>query len=32
MVHGKRTTLMPEDVEQAMEALNVEVCELAELA
>lgn len=26
MVHGKRTTLKPEDVEHAMEALNVEVC------
>lgn len=26
MVHGKRGTLMPEDVEYAMEALNVEVC------
>lgn len=25
MVHGKRSTLMPEDVEYAMEALNVEV-------
>lgn len=25
MVHGKRSTLMPEDVEHAMEALNVEV-------
>lgn len=25
MVHGKRTTLTPEDVEYAMEALNVEV-------
>nr|ODN91282.1 transcription initiation factor TFIID subunit 6 [Cryptococcus depauperatus CBS 7841] len=24
MVHGKRTTLMPEDVEHALEALNVE--------
>lgn len=26
MVHGKRTTLMPEDIEHAMEALNIEVC------
>ena len=25
MVHGKRATLLPEDVEYAMEALNVEV-------
>lgn len=25
MVHGKRTTLMPEDIEHAMEALNIEV-------
>lgn len=25
MVHGKRQTLLPEDVEHAMEALNVEV-------
>ncbi|BEI92919.1 uncharacterized protein CcaverHIS019_0505470 [Cutaneotrichosporon cavernicola] len=24
MVHGKRTTLMPEDIEHAMEALNIE--------
>ncbi len=26
MVHAKRGTLLPEDVEYAMEALNVEVC------
>lgn len=25
MVHGRRTTLMPEDIEHAMEALNIEV-------
>lgn len=25
MIHGKRTTLRPDDVEHAMEALNVEV-------
>jgi transcription initiation factor TFIID subunit 6 len=25
MVHGKRSTLSPEDIEQAMAALNVEV-------
>ena len=25
MVHGKRNTLLPEDVEHAMELLNVEV-------
>lgn len=25
MVHGKRSTLLPEDVEHAMEVLNVEV-------
>lgn len=25
MVHGKRNTLMPDDIEHAMEALNVEV-------
>lgn len=26
MVHAKRSTLMSEDVEHALEALNVEVC------
>jgi transcription initiation factor TFIID subunit 6 len=29
MVHGKRQTLLPEDVEHAMEALNVEVSDTA---
>jgi hypothetical protein len=32
MVHGKRATLLPEDVEYAMEALNVEVGDDAWLA
>jgi hypothetical protein len=29
MVAGKRNTLLPEDIEYAMEALNVEVSRLA---
>lgn len=32
MVHSKRTTMLPQDVEHALEVLNVEVRPLADLS